>query len=200
MIAGHRLNDKIFDAALIGTEFPLDVDLIDRVEVIRGPNSSLYVASAFLGVINIITKRGRDLKNVSVAAEAASYGTYEGRVSYGNKFHNGLEMLFSGSLYESHGQDQLFYQEFDTPANNNGIAVNADDDEFHQLFASVSWGHFTLHGLFGSRDKGIPTAAFGTVFDVTGTRTFDTRGYLDLQYDRELGHGWNFSSRTYYDG
>jgi hypothetical protein len=37
MIDGHRLNDNIFDAALIGTEFPLDVDLIDREEVIRGP-------------------------------------------------------------------------------------------------------------------------------------------------------------------
>src|SRR6202451_3985020 len=79
LIDGHRLNDNIYDAALIGTEFPMDVDLIDRVEVIRGPNSSLYVASDFLGVINIITKRGRDLQKVSVAGEVASYGTYQGR-------------------------------------------------------------------------------------------------------------------------
>jgi outer membrane receptor for ferrienterochelin and colicin len=57
-VDGHRLNDNIFDGALIGTEFPIDVDLIDRVEFIRGPNSSLYIASAFLGVVNIITKRG----------------------------------------------------------------------------------------------------------------------------------------------
>ncbi len=199
LIDGHRLNDNIYDGLLIGTDFPLDVDLIDRVEVIRGPNSSLYVASAFLGVINVITKRGRDLKNVSVASAVASYGTYQGRVSYGNKFNNGLEMLFSGSFYDSHGQDQLFFNEFDNPANNNGIALNADDDEFHQLFANVSWGHFTLQGVFGSRDKGIPTASFGTVFDVTGTRTVDARGYLDLTYDRSLGHGWNVTSRTYYD-
>ena len=110
-----------------------------------------------------------------------------------------MELLLSGSFYDSHGQDQLFFQEFDNPATNNGIAVNADDDEFHQLFANVSWGHFTLHGVFGSRDKGIPTASFGTVFDVTGTRTVDARGYLDLHYDRKLGHGWNLTSRTYYD-
>src|SRR3984885_9534136 len=71
LVDGHRLNDNIFDAALIGTEFPLDVDLIDRVEVIRGPNSSLYVASAFLGVINVITKRGRDVQKVSVTGEVA---------------------------------------------------------------------------------------------------------------------------------
>src|SRR5579862_7254715 len=199
LIDGHRVNDNIFDSALIGTEFPLDIDLIERVEIIRGPNSSLYVASAFLGVINIITKRGQDLSGLSVAGSAASYGTYQGRVSYGNKFKNGLELLVSGSFYDSHGQGQLFFKEFDNPATNNGIAVNADNDEFHQLFANVSWGGFTLHGVFGSRDKGIPTASFGSVFNVTGTRTIDARGYLDLNYERELSHGWSLNSRTYYD-
>jgi len=198
LIDGHRLNDNIYEGALIGTEFPIDVDLIDRVEVIRGPNSSLYVASAFLGVINIITKRGHELQKVSVASNVASYGTYQGRVSYGNKFSNGLEVLLSGSWYDSHGQDQLFFKEFDNPANNNGIAVNADEDGFRQLLANVSLGRFTLHGVFGSRDKRIPTAPFGTVFNVTGTHTIDARGYLDLQYDGKLA-GWNLNNRIFYD-
>jgi iron complex outermembrane receptor protein len=199
LIDGHRLNDNIYDSALIGTEFPLDVDLIDRVEVIRGPNSSLYVASAFLGVINVITKRGRDVSQVAVSGEAASYESYKGRISYGNKFSNGLELLLSGSFYDSHGQDQLFFKEFDNPATNNGIAMNANGEELHQFFASASWGGFTLHGVFGSREKTIPTASFGTIFNVTGTRTVDERGYIDLTYERQLAYGWNLSSRTYYD-
>jgi outer membrane receptor for ferrienterochelin and colicins len=199
LIDGHRLNDNIFDAALLGTEFPIDVDLIDRVEIIRGPNSSLYVASAFLGVINIITKRGRDLQKVSMAGEVASYGSYQGRVSYGDKFNNGLQLLLSGSFYDSHGHDRLFFQEFNNPATNNGIAMNADGDQFHQLFANVSWGGFTLHAVFGSRDKDIPTAPFGSVFNVSGTHTIDARGYLDLQYDRQLGRGWSLTNRIYYD-
>ncbi len=199
MIDGHRLNDNIYDGALIGTEFPIDVDLIDRVEVIRGPNSSLYVASAFLGVINVITKRGMDVQTVSVAGDLASYGTYQNRISYGTKFDNGLDLLLSGSFYDSRGQKALFFPAFDNLATNNGIALNADDDEFHQFFANASWGHFTLHGVFGSRDKGIPTAAFGTVFNVTGTRTVDSHGYLDLQYELKLGRGWNVTNRTYFD-
>ena len=199
LIDGHRQNDNIYEGALIGTDFPLDIDLIDRVEVIRGPNSSLYLASAFLGVINIITKKGRDLGNVSAASETGSYGTYEGRVSYGKKFGNGLELLLSTSIYESHGQDRLFFKDFDAPATNSGIAANADEDEHHQFFADASWRGFTLHGLYGSRNKGIPIAPFGTVFDVTGTRTVDARGYLDLQYDRKLSRGWSLTNRTYYD-
>jgi outer membrane receptor for ferrienterochelin and colicins len=199
MIDGHRLNDDIYDAAMIGTEFPIDVDLIDRVEVIRGPNSSLYVASAFLGVINIITKRGTDMPKVTMAGEAASYGTYEGRVSYGNTFSNGLELLLSGSVYASHGQDQLFFPAFDNPATNNGIALNADSDEFSQLFIDASRGGFTLHGVFGSRDKGIPIASFGTIFNVTQTHTIDERSYFDLQYDHRIGHGWSLKNRVYLD-
>src|SRR5437868_2338633 len=37
LVDGHRVNNSLSDGALIGTEFILDVDLIDRVEVIRGP-------------------------------------------------------------------------------------------------------------------------------------------------------------------
>src|ERR1700691_3911173 len=128
-VDGHRLNDNIYDGALIGTEFPIDVDLIDRVEVIRGPKSSLYIASAFLGVINVITKRGRDSQKVTVTGSVASYGTYEGSVIYGHQFKNGLEVLLSASTSDSHGQNRLFFQQFDPPANNNGIAVNADSDD-----------------------------------------------------------------------
>ena len=198
LIDGHRLNDNIFDGNIIGTDFPLDVDLIDRVEVIRGPNSSLYVASAFLGVVNVVTKHAQDVPKLSAAGAVSSYGTYQGRVTYGNKFHNGLEMLLSGSVYDSHGQDRLFFPQFNSPAN-NGVAVNADDDESHQFFANLSWGGFKLQGVFGSRDKGIPTAPFGSVFNVTDTRTVDERAYLDLGYERTLGRGWNFTSRTSFD-
>ncbi|MEO8053359.1 MAG: TonB-dependent receptor [Acidobacteriota bacterium] len=199
LIDGHRLNDNIYDGNLIGTDFPLDVDLIERVEVIRGPNSSLYVASAFLGVINVVTKRGYDIPAMSVAGDVASHGTYQGRLTYGNKFKNGLDLLLSSSFQYSHGQDRLFFKEFDAPTTNSGIAVNADDDQFHQFFGALSWGDFKLQGVLGSRDKGIPTAPFGSAFNVTDTRTIDARGYLDLKYERKLGRGWSLVSRTYYD-
>ena len=47
MIDGHRLNDNVYDQAAVGTEFPLDVELIERVEVVRGASSSLYGTRAW---------------------------------------------------------------------------------------------------------------------------------------------------------
>src|SRR5579864_9647263 len=73
LVDGHRLNDNVFDEAMIGTEFPVDIDLIERVEVIRGPVSSLYGSNALFAVVNVITKRGDDLKGLEVSSEAGSF-------------------------------------------------------------------------------------------------------------------------------
>jgi iron complex outermembrane receptor protein len=40
LIDGHRINENAYDSLSIGTDFILDVDLIERVEVVRGPGSS----------------------------------------------------------------------------------------------------------------------------------------------------------------
>ncbi len=83
LVDGYRLNDPVYDQASIGTEFPVDVDLIDRVEVVRGAGSSIYGSNAVLGVINVITKRGRDLDGLEASGALASFGTNKERLSYG---------------------------------------------------------------------------------------------------------------------
>src|SRR5438552_4446106 len=42
LLDGHRVNDNVYDGGYVGTEFPVDVDLIDRIEIVRGPSSSVY--------------------------------------------------------------------------------------------------------------------------------------------------------------
>ncbi len=199
LVDGHRVNDNIFDQAFIGTDFPVDVDLIDRIEVIRGPNSSLYVASALLGVINIVTKPARDAQSLTASAELASYGTFKSQLTYGHRFRNGLDMLLSGSYYNSHGQDALYFPEFAGPATNYGIAQNADSDEYGHFFANLTYGHFRLEAVYGSREKGVPTGAYGSVFNDSANRSIDTRQYLDLKYDRKFGSDWGVMGRVYAD-
>ena len=182
LVDGHRINDGIFDSAAVGTEFLLDVDLIDRVEVIRGPSSSLYGSNAFFGVINVITRRGKDLKGTEVSGEAASFGTFKGRATYGNRFGNGTGGPPFRNRLPQRGTD-LFFPEFNDPATNNGIAEKRDGDKFRSFFSTLSYRDFTFQAAYISREKTIPTGSYGTVFNDPGNRTVDDRYYADLKYD-----------------
>jgi outer membrane receptor for ferrienterochelin and colicins len=204
LIDGHRANDNYYDGALVGTEGVIDVDLIDRVEVIRGPGSSLYGNNAFFAVINVITKRGRDFKGTEASAEAGSFQTYKGRVSYGDKFQNGVEALISTTGYDSRG-DNLYFREFD-PASyptdsraTNGGHTNTDFDHYQSTFTRLSKGDYTLEGAYSTRTKGVPTGIYGTDFNNPENKTIDQRGYLDLRSEKSLGARTDLTARVYYD-
>ena len=55
----------------------LPVDNIERIEVLRGPQSTLYGSDALAGVINIITKKGNGSPKFSLLTEGGSYNTYK---------------------------------------------------------------------------------------------------------------------------
>jgi iron complex outermembrane receptor protein len=198
LVDGHRLNDNVYDEAMVGTEFPINIDLIQRVEVIRGPVSSLYGSNALFGVINIITKRGRDINGLELSAEAASFNTYSGTITYGRKLRQ-LEFLISSTFYGSRGNNSLFFPEFNTPETNYGIARHADDDQVGSALATISFRDFTLQAVYGTREKGIPTAPYGTIFNNSGTRTTDSNSYIDLRYQHSFGNSWDVLARTFYD-
>jgi len=197
LVDGHQINDVLYETAAIGTEFILDLALIDRVEIIRGPSSSLYGAGAFLGVINVISRSGRQIDGFEVGAAAGNQSTGSGRVTYGKAFQGG-ELLLSGSGYTSRGNDRLFYPEFNDPGTNDGFALNMDRDRSYSLFASGKLYDFTLTAAMVSRDKRIPTASFETIFNDPGTHSIDRRDYLDLKYEKAFA-GTSVMARLFYD-
>jgi len=87
LIDGIRQNVQSYGFATAETEH-LSVHNIERIEVIRGPQATLYGSAASGGVINIIMKRGSDEGlHGSVKAEYGSYATrrLDANVSYGGK-------------------------------------------------------------------------------------------------------------------
>ncbi|HEY4285107.1 MAG TPA: TonB-dependent receptor plug domain-containing protein, partial [Chthoniobacterales bacterium] len=51
-------------------------DDIDRIEVVRGPQSTLYGPRALAGVIQLFTKRGEGIPEATISSEGGSYGTF----------------------------------------------------------------------------------------------------------------------------
>jgi iron complex outermembrane receptor protein len=183
LLNGQRSNDPVYDQAYMGQEFSIDVDMIDRIEVIRGPAAAVYGSSAFFAVINVVTKTGASLQGGEVSASAASYGTYGGRASYGKAYSNDVDVAVSASFADSKGQN-FYFPEFDNPATNNGFANNSDHERFDKLLATLSKGNFAFQALNSYREKGSPMGAFGTLFNDNRTRTWDGLSLASASYNR----------------
>jgi outer membrane cobalamin receptor len=188
LINGLRTNDNVFASAYLGEEFSVDVDMIDRIEVIRGPAAAIYGSNAFFAVINVVTKSGGSLQGGEFAASAASYGTYGARASYGKAYSNDVDLLVSASFSDSKGQ-RLYYPEYNSPLSNNGFADAADHEGFHKLLATASKGHFSFLASSSWREKTVPTGSFGTLFDDPRAKTEDGLSLASVSYDRPISQG-----------
>jgi len=198
MVNGHRLNEPVYDQAFIGGEFPLDVDLIDRVEIVRGPGSVLYGNNAFFGVINVITRPGREVRGLEASGSFASYDTWSGRLTFGHQFTNGPELLVSGTWFDSQGHEHLFFPEF--RAVHGGVVDGLDSEYRKQLFASITYQDFTLEGGFGDRKKEVPTAPYpGAIFNRAPCEALDERSWVELRYRHEFTGDWSVQGRLFFD-
>ncbi len=191
LVDGHRINDNVVDYNAIGTEFIVDIDDIKRVELVRGPASSLYGSNAFLGVINVITKHGRDIQGVAVTGEGGTYHTYKGKFEYGDKYKNGVEVYLSGTFNRSDGNSDV-----DIPG--LGTAKNRDGEHTERGFAKLSYQDITLSGSFAQRTKDL-SVPIATILNDSRTVFVDERAYFDLLFEHNYADIVDVQARFYYD-
>ena len=99
LINGHPYRSSIYNDARVAIgNYP--IKNINRIEVIRGPGSTLYGAGAFLAVINVITKEGENTGEVAVST--GSFDTHEGFGLLSLKGKKGKVSL-SGNYFKTQG-------------------------------------------------------------------------------------------------
>ena len=113
MIDGQSIDFRSTSESFIGSEL-IPLSMVERIEIIKGPASTLYGANAFLGVINVITKKAEDENSTFFVYENGlnSTGHFEFSTfqSYGDiNFSLGFstEKVDRGGLYLQHSTDIL---------------------------------------------------------------------------------------------
>ncbi|MGI9281689.1 MAG: TonB-dependent receptor domain-containing protein [Endozoicomonas sp.] len=120
IVDGQRLNSPTASTP----EFQyLTPDQIEKIEIVRGPKSSLYGADAIGGVIQIFTRRGQGNPKLTVKVGAGSRNTSDIGVNYGGEV-NGTRFNIGASLFETAGYDYTN----DNYSVNTG--ANLDDDGY----------------------------------------------------------------------
>lgn len=97
----------------------LDPEQIERIEIVRGPRSSLYGADAVGGVINIFTRKGAGDPRLTVKAGVGSRGTGEYGLNFGGE-KDGTKFNLGSRLFETQGYDRT----------TNKLGSEGDDDAF----------------------------------------------------------------------
>jgi len=79
----------------------IPASMIDRMEVIKGPNSTLYGSEAMAGVINIITKHPKDQPLVAVNLKGTTHGEVFGDLAISNQI--GKKLFVSSGVSAAYG-------------------------------------------------------------------------------------------------
>ncbi|MDP3769039.1 MAG: TonB-dependent receptor plug domain-containing protein, partial [Dehalococcoidia bacterium] len=80
----------------------LAIDEIERIEVVRGPQATLYGADAIGGVVNIITKRGQGPPSATLALQGGNLETHREKVSLSGS-HKIFDYALGASAFETGG-------------------------------------------------------------------------------------------------
>jgi vitamin B12 transporter len=158
----------------------LTLDDIARIEVLRGPQSTLYGADAIGGVVHIITKRGQGPPSAFVDVEAGNYATYRERVGVSGS---------AGPWSYSLGVSRLDF----------GGQFNNDDQELTSVNARVGYalpnkGEVSLVGRFQDGQVGIPFATVFPDFDPNRNQE-DQLWLLSLEWRQPWTSMWEHNLR-----
>jgi outer membrane receptor protein involved in Fe transport len=195
LIDGNRLNDNVYDQAFLGSEFPLDLDLVERVEFIHGQGSAVHGANALFGVVNVVTRRGGVAVGREIAASIGDGGARQVRLSGNLPLGEGSNLLLSATLQRTAGTD-AYYAPFDSPQTGNGISHDTDHERGRQLFAKWNQGELSATLIHGDRTKGL-SANPGTVFNDPRSLYRDTLTLSDLVWKHRLGSAGTWNLRLY---
>ena len=175
---------------------------IERIEVLRGPQGTLYGRNAMGGVINIITKQPN---NTSSGFADISLGNYnQQRITAGIKTPLVKDKLFFGASILSNKRDGYYTNEFTQTSydNQNGFSGNY----FLKYIVSSRWDINLNFKQLANENQGPFPLVFGTEDAISNpyrlnqnsTTTMKDKTSNTSLSIRYTGSGFNFSSQTAY--
>ena len=171
----------------------ISVDMIKRIEVVRGPTSALYGSDAIGGVINIITKKPP--RNLAAGA-TLQYGKstysegeeYTGRAYAGNSFDR-FGFLIAGGYRDKDGWDKDGVLPDDGDKKKLGSIdgrFSFDLNDNHKVLTGFEYSDMDREGMrfYQNRDR--------------ERSAKDKRHGYFLQYNAKLSHLYNLSLKAYH--
>ena len=139
-----------------GEDFPLDLDLVEQIEIVRGPSSALYGGNGVFATINIITQTPAGAPQRGFSTAAGTLG--ERKLAASTSLAVGREghLLLSTAASHSSGRTVNFAEREQaglSPSRTDHVGAGAG----YRLFANLAWKDWTVVALFGQHKSIVPS-------------------------------------------
>jgi iron complex outermembrane recepter protein len=117
-------NRPVFNHNLGGTfweALPVDLNDVERIEIVRGPSAPLFGPNAVTGVINIMTKRSSAKTYVNANVQYGTPSTAIANAAFGKKIGDKVNFIVSGNYQDRERFDETYY---------NPATGNFEDSDF----------------------------------------------------------------------
>jgi outer membrane receptor protein involved in Fe transport len=195
LVDGHPTYDPWLGQSYAGRELDVDLEDVERIEVVRGPDSTLYGAGAFFGVINVVRRAPEEGTHATLLGSAGTLGATQGR-AIGSLAKGDAFVTATAAIYRASGEPVYTSP---VPINGQTLSANADGEKAFHGELRARMGGFEAIGYVNTRSKLVPTGQFNTVFGY-GLDQTDTVGFGELRYGHSFDSGWVVNLRGYYDG
>ncbi len=179
---------------LIG--FP--VELIRKIEIIRGPGAALYGSSAMNGVINIITEDADDPSAVSAAY--GSFDTYRGTPQLSHSAKNFRLFLFADHI-SSDGDPQMIGKDYASavfpPGYSFAPGYTNEDFRYDTFFTKLSYNDIRLTGFFKFSNNEPLIGIQNALTDENDVS--DKNAFIEAGYEKMVSDKISLSAKAYYD-
>ena len=185
LIDGQAQNEAASGYIFLDQRLTLNMDLVERIEVVRGPGSTLHGSGAMLAVVNVVTKEITSSTRPSVSALRGQSGSGELGARIQRDYKSGLRLTGWGRAGHRPGQD-LYFSSMDDPSTNNGIAEGRDWKDFRNLGLQVAYKGFRGVLKNMSYDHGSPASEYSQTFNSDTTSTAYDGSRAELSFTTPL--------------
>ncbi|RYZ12303.1 MAG: TonB-dependent receptor [Comamonadaceae bacterium] len=196
LIDGNRINDGVFDQAFLGSEFPVDLELVERVEFIPGPGSAVHGANALFGVVNVVTRRSPEGRHGSASVSVGSSGLRSGSAVVRAGGLDQPSLMLSASRTIASGRS-LYFPQYAVPEQSDGVSRGTDGEQQNRVylrFDNAAGLSATL--IHADRTKGA-SATGGVVFGDPRNTVRDVQTQASLQWSGRVQADTELTARAY---
>jgi outer membrane receptor protein involved in Fe transport len=184
LINGRPFRDALgyYSNVAVYTSFP--VDLIERIEIVRGPGSVLYGSGAIAGVINIVTREAEKPASISVSGGGGSFG---GKMASGTallSWHD-VKLVLGGNYFNEDGWDFAGKTKIGPLVQDSSMPYGEDNKA---VAAFLEYKRFRAQ--FAYMDMAYDDLGIVPVWAAAG-KSWSTRWFADLGYTQPLLDGWS---------